>query len=196
MRGTDEAVRVPLNHDSNISCRDEACFVGFLQAQIDVKKGRYLGCVLKVEPQIPCRGRMTAWDAADPGTTNGPTANERLPHLRRAGACFAPSKSSVALNNQEQHCDRPACESLKTPNKRRPTRTTQIPTPLYSAVTVIMSAEKRPADDDAGSSRMLVKRQNVNSSDSALARLNASNSSLVQAVSGLRGVIWTKLIVL
>lgn len=59
-----------------------------------------------------------------------------------------------------------------------------------------MSAEKRPADDDAGSSRMLVKRQNVNSSDSALARLNASNSSLVQAVSGLRGVIWTKLIVL
>ncbi|KAM4065900.1 WD domain, G-beta repeat domain-containing protein [Hirsutella rhossiliensis] len=44
-----------------------------------------------------------------------------------------------------------------------------------------MSAEKRPADDDPGSSQTLVKRQNVSSSDGALARLNASGSSLVQA---------------
>lgn len=45
-----------------------------------------------------------------------------------------------------------------------------------------MSAEKRPADDDP-SSRMLVKRQNVSSSDGALARLNASSNALVQTVS-------------
>lgn len=46
-----------------------------------------------------------------------------------------------------------------------------------------MSAEKRPAEDDAGSSRMLVKRQNMSSSDGAVARLNASVNALVQAVS-------------
>lgn len=46
-----------------------------------------------------------------------------------------------------------------------------------------MSAEKRPAEDDPGSSQMLVKRQNVRSSDGALARLNASSSALVQSVS-------------
>lgn len=46
-----------------------------------------------------------------------------------------------------------------------------------------MSAEKRPADDDL-SSRMLVKRQNVTSSESALARLGASSSALVQTVGG------------
>jgi Prp8 binding protein len=43
-----------------------------------------------------------------------------------------------------------------------------------------MSAEKRPADDDAGSSQMLVKRQNTNASEGALARLNASSTALVQ----------------
>ncbi|KZZ87663.1 WD40/YVTN repeat-like-containing domain protein [Moelleriella libera RCEF 2490] len=42
-----------------------------------------------------------------------------------------------------------------------------------------MSAEKRPAEDDPGSSQMLVKRQNLNDSASALARLNASSSALV-----------------
>jgi Prp8 binding protein len=45
-----------------------------------------------------------------------------------------------------------------------------------------MSAEKRPADDDPGLSKVLVKRQNVNTSEGALARLNASSSALVQAV--------------
>ncbi|KFA67147.1 hypothetical protein S40285_07290 [Stachybotrys chlorohalonatus IBT 40285] len=43
-----------------------------------------------------------------------------------------------------------------------------------------MSAEKRPADDDLSSSQMLVKRQNVTSSEAALARLNASSNTLVQ----------------
>jgi Prp8 binding protein len=47
-----------------------------------------------------------------------------------------------------------------------------------------MSAEKRPADDDPGSSQMLVKRQNVRSSSGALARINASSNALVQGVSG------------
>jgi Prp8 binding protein len=46
-----------------------------------------------------------------------------------------------------------------------------------------MSAEKRPADDDPGSSQSLVKRQNVNSSTGAVARLNASSNALVQSVS-------------
>jgi Prp8 binding protein len=46
-----------------------------------------------------------------------------------------------------------------------------------------MSAEKRPADDDPGSSQSLVKRQNVSSSTGALARLNASSNALVQSVS-------------
>lgn len=45
-----------------------------------------------------------------------------------------------------------------------------------------MSAEKRPADDDAGASQMLVKRQNVTNSTGALARLNASSNALVQSV--------------
>jgi Prp8 binding protein len=45
-----------------------------------------------------------------------------------------------------------------------------------------MSAEKRPADDDPGLSKVLVKRQNVNTSEGALARLNASSSALVQTV--------------
>lgn len=45
-----------------------------------------------------------------------------------------------------------------------------------------MSAEKRPAEDDPGSSQMLVKRQNLNDSASALARLNASSSALVGTV--------------
>lgn len=45
-----------------------------------------------------------------------------------------------------------------------------------------MSAEKRPADSDPGASQVLVKRQNVNSSDGALARLNASSNALVQSV--------------
>lgn len=46
-----------------------------------------------------------------------------------------------------------------------------------------MSAEKRPADDDPGSSQSLVKRQNVRASDGALARINASSSALLQSVS-------------
>ncbi|PWI66574.1 hypothetical protein PCL_04987 [Purpureocillium lilacinum] len=50
-----------------------------------------------------------------------------------------------------------------------------------------MSAEKRPADDDP-SSRMLVKRQNVSSSDGALARLNASSNALVQTVPRTSGL--------
>lgn len=45
-----------------------------------------------------------------------------------------------------------------------------------------MSAEKRPADGDPSSSQSLVKRQNVNSSTGALARLNASSNALVQSV--------------
>lgn len=45
-----------------------------------------------------------------------------------------------------------------------------------------MSAEKRPADDDPGLSKVLVKRQNVNTSEGALARLNASSNALVQTV--------------
>ena len=48
-----------------------------------------------------------------------------------------------------------------------------------------MSAEKRPADDDPGSSQSLVKRQNVSGSDGALARLNASSQALVQSVSSI-----------
>ncbi|PHH77249.1 hypothetical protein CDD80_779 [Ophiocordyceps camponoti-rufipedis] len=44
-----------------------------------------------------------------------------------------------------------------------------------------MSAEKRPAADDPGSSQMLVKRQNKTSSEGALARLGAS-SSIAQTV--------------
>ncbi|KJZ70828.1 hypothetical protein HIM_09787 [Hirsutella minnesotensis 3608] len=51
-----------------------------------------------------------------------------------------------------------------------------------------MSAEKRPADDDPGSSQMLVKRQNVNSSEGALARLNASGNALVQATPRTSGL--------
>lgn len=47
---------------------------------------------------------------------------------------------------------------------------------------VTMSAEKRPADDDPGLSKVLVKRQNVNTSEGALARLNASSNALVQTV--------------
>ncbi|KAH0494803.1 hypothetical protein MKX07_006553 [Trichoderma sp. CBMAI-0711] len=46
-----------------------------------------------------------------------------------------------------------------------------------------MSAEKRPADDDPNDpsfSQSLVKRQNVNASEGALARLNASSNALVQ----------------
>ncbi|RDA84734.1 hypothetical protein CP532_5239 [Ophiocordyceps camponoti-leonardi (nom. inval.)] len=39
-----------------------------------------------------------------------------------------------------------------------------------------MSAEKRPAVDDPGSSQMLVKRQNVTPSEAAVARLSASSS--------------------
>lgn len=45
-----------------------------------------------------------------------------------------------------------------------------------------MSAEKRPADGEPGSSQVLVKRQNVNNSEGALARLNASSNALVQTV--------------
>lgn len=45
-----------------------------------------------------------------------------------------------------------------------------------------MSAEKRPADGDPGSSQMLVKRQNVTNPSGALARLNASSNALVQSV--------------
>lgn len=45
-----------------------------------------------------------------------------------------------------------------------------------------MSAEKRPADSDPDASQVLIKRQNVNSSDGALARLNASGNALVQSV--------------
>ncbi|PHH84552.1 hypothetical protein CDD83_1739 [Cordyceps sp. RAO-2017] len=51
-----------------------------------------------------------------------------------------------------------------------------------------MSAEKRPADDDPGSSQMLVKRQNVSSSDGALARLNASGSALAQTSARTSGL--------
>ncbi|POR38864.1 Pre-mRNA-splicing factor cwf17 [Tolypocladium paradoxum] len=82
--------------------------------------------------------------------------------------------------------------SLRTSQKPRRTKPDAsdsiIEPPLSSAVIAIMSAEKRPADDDAGLSRMLVKRQNVNSSDSALARLNASNNSLVRAGSRTSGL--------
>ena len=46
-----------------------------------------------------------------------------------------------------------------------------------------MSAEKRPAEDDPSSSQSLVKRQNVQSSEGAIARLNASSNALVQSVS-------------
>ncbi len=45
-----------------------------------------------------------------------------------------------------------------------------------------MSAEKRPAEDDVGASQTLVKRQNVNSSEGALARLNASSNALIKNV--------------
>lgn len=45
-----------------------------------------------------------------------------------------------------------------------------------------MSAEKRPADGEPGTSQVLVKRQNVNNSEGALARLNASSNALVQTV--------------
>ncbi|KAL7792582.1 WD40-repeat-containing domain protein [Trichoderma ceciliae] len=51
-----------------------------------------------------------------------------------------------------------------------------------------MSAEKRPADDDPGFSKVLVKRQNVNASEGALARLNASSSALVQAAPRTSGL--------
>ncbi|KAF3071528.1 hypothetical protein TsFJ059_003858 [Trichoderma semiorbis] len=51
-----------------------------------------------------------------------------------------------------------------------------------------MSAEKRPADDDPGLSTSLVKRQNVNASEGALARLNASSSALVQAAPRTSGL--------
>ncbi|RDA95596.1 hypothetical protein CP533_1172 [Ophiocordyceps camponoti-saundersi (nom. inval.)] len=44
-----------------------------------------------------------------------------------------------------------------------------------------MSAEKRPAVDDPGSSQMLVKRQNVTSSEGAVARLSASSSVVATA---------------
>ncbi|KAI9900104.1 hypothetical protein N3K66_004366 [Trichothecium roseum] len=44
-----------------------------------------------------------------------------------------------------------------------------------------MSSEKRPADGEPDASRTLVKRQNVNSSGSAVARLNASSNALVQS---------------
>lgn len=46
-----------------------------------------------------------------------------------------------------------------------------------------MSSEKRPAEDDPGSTLTLVKRQNKSNSEAALARLNASSNSLVQTVS-------------
>ena len=47
-----------------------------------------------------------------------------------------------------------------------------------------MSAEKRPATDDFGSSQVVVKRQNVGSDSKAVARVNGSgaNGALVQAV--------------
>lgn len=45
-----------------------------------------------------------------------------------------------------------------------------------------MSAEKRPAEGEPGHSQVLVKRQNVNNSEGALARLNASSNALVQSV--------------
>ncbi|KAK5994902.1 Pre-mRNA-splicing factor cwf17 [Cladobotryum mycophilum] len=44
-----------------------------------------------------------------------------------------------------------------------------------------MSAEKRPASDDPPSTMLLVKRQNVNASAGALARLNASSNALIQS---------------
>ncbi|ODA83013.1 hypothetical protein RJ55_01522 [Drechmeria coniospora] len=51
-----------------------------------------------------------------------------------------------------------------------------------------MSAEKRPADGEPGSSQMLVKRQNVGSSEGALARLNASSNALVQTAPRTSGL--------
>lgn len=51
-----------------------------------------------------------------------------------------------------------------------------------------MSVEKRPADDDPGESQMLVKRQNVSSSEGALARLGASSNALVQAMPRTSGL--------
>lgn len=47
-----------------------------------------------------------------------------------------------------------------------------------------MSAEKRPAADDFGSSQVVVKRQNVGSDSKAVARVNGSgaNGALVQTV--------------
>jgi Prp8 binding protein len=51
-----------------------------------------------------------------------------------------------------------------------------------------MSAEKRPADDDPSSSQSLVKRQNVNSSTGAVARLNASSNALVQSAPRTSGL--------
>jgi len=47
-----------------------------------------------------------------------------------------------------------------------------------------MSAEKRPASDDSGSSQIVVKRQNVGNSK-AVAVVNGSgaNGALIQAVS-------------
>jgi len=51
-----------------------------------------------------------------------------------------------------------------------------------------MSAEKRPAEDDPSSSQSLVKRQNVQSSEGAIARLNASSNALVQSAPRTSGL--------
>ena len=79
------------------------------------------------------------------------------------------------------------CELTKS-GRIHKSRVASSQTFLWFSSKITMSAEKRPADDDPGSSQSLVKRQNVNSSTGAVARLNASSNALVQSVSS--DLIW------